>query len=160
MSRKGNDLVRKYLWNAAKSAIRHNPAVKALYQRLRGRGVRGDVALGHGMRKLLHLVFAVWRTASSFDPRTLSVANAAAETARTTKKPQATTRSVSPESKVVTAVDSQRKRQYAAAQATLTPPAPSRAANDGPADGIDYAVLRSQLSMAEVLDHLSWLRCV
>ena len=31
ISRKGNDLARKYLWNAAKSAIRWNPAVRALY---------------------------------------------------------------------------------------------------------------------------------
>src|SRR5580692_1062336 len=29
MSRKGNDLVRHYLWNAARSAIRHNPAIGA-----------------------------------------------------------------------------------------------------------------------------------
>ena len=31
MSRKGNDLVRHYLWNAARSAITHNPAIRALY---------------------------------------------------------------------------------------------------------------------------------
>jgi transposase len=47
MSRKGYDLARKYLWNAAKAAIRHNPAVRPLYARLRSRGTRGDVALGH-----------------------------------------------------------------------------------------------------------------
>jgi len=68
MSRQGNDLVRKYLWNAAKSASQHNPAVRALYRRLTGRGRRGDVALGHCMRKLLHLVFAVWKTGRPFDP--------------------------------------------------------------------------------------------
>src|SRR5207253_5964922 len=55
MSRKGNDLVRHYLWNAARSAITHNPAIRALYKRLRAKGTRGDVALGHCMRKLLHL---------------------------------------------------------------------------------------------------------
>jgi hypothetical protein len=33
MSRKGNDLVRGYLWNAARVAIRHNPAVRPLYER-------------------------------------------------------------------------------------------------------------------------------
>src|SRR5207253_2965625 len=59
MSRKGNDLVRKYLWNAAKTAITWNPAVRALYQRLRARGTRGDVALGHCMCKLVHLASAV-----------------------------------------------------------------------------------------------------
>ena len=68
MSHKGSDIVRRYLWNAAKSAIVHNPPVKALYARLRARGVRGDVALGHCMQKLLHLVFAVWSTDRPFDP--------------------------------------------------------------------------------------------
>src|SRR5262249_36026888 len=68
MSAKGNDLVRGYLWNAARSAAVHNPAVRALYRRLRAKGKRGDVAIGHCMRKLLHLVFAVWKTDRPFDP--------------------------------------------------------------------------------------------
>ena len=67
MSAKGNDLVRKYLWNAAMSAITCNPVARALNRRLRQRGVRGDVALGHVARKLLHLVYAVWRTGKPFD---------------------------------------------------------------------------------------------
>jgi transposase len=67
MSHKGNDLARAYLWNAARSASQHNPAVRALYQRLRAKGKRGDVAIGHCMRKLLHLVFAVWKTNRPFD---------------------------------------------------------------------------------------------
>ena len=68
MSHKGSDIVRRYLWNAAKSAMVHNPPVKELYARLRARGVRGDVALGHCMQKLLHQVFAVWSTDRPFDP--------------------------------------------------------------------------------------------
>jgi transposase len=67
MSAKGNDLVRRCLWNAAKTAIVHNPAVRALYIRQRSAGKRGDVALGHCMRKLLHLVYAVWKTDRDFD---------------------------------------------------------------------------------------------
>ncbi|MDZ4847903.1 MAG: transposase [Pirellulaceae bacterium] len=67
MSHKGSDIVRKYLWNAAKSAIQHNPAVRALYARLRAKGVRGDVALGHCMRKLLHQVFGVWSSGQPYD---------------------------------------------------------------------------------------------
>ena len=65
---KGNDLARAYLWNAARAASVHNPAVRALYRRLRAKGKRGDVATGHCMRKLLHLVFAVWKTNRPFDP--------------------------------------------------------------------------------------------
>jgi len=68
MCQKGNDLVRGYLWNAARSAIRCNPAIRALYRRLKSRGKRGDVALGHCMRKLLHLVYAVWTTDLPFNP--------------------------------------------------------------------------------------------
>ena len=67
MCRKGNDLVRAYLWNAARTAIVRNPAVRALYRRLKAKGKRGDVAIGHCMRKLLHLVFAVWKTDRPFD---------------------------------------------------------------------------------------------
>ena len=68
MSKKGNDLVRSYLYNAAMSACRYNPACRALYQRLKAKGVSGNAALGHVMRKLLHLVFAVWKSAKPFDP--------------------------------------------------------------------------------------------
>jgi transposase len=68
MSRQGNDLVRSYLWNAARAAIVHNPVIGALYKRLRAKGKRGDIAIGHCMRKLLHLVFAVWKTNRPFDP--------------------------------------------------------------------------------------------
>lgn len=68
MSAKGNDLARAYLWMATKSAVVHNPAVRPLYARLRSKGKRGDVALGHCARKLLHLVFAVWKTNRPFDP--------------------------------------------------------------------------------------------
>jgi transposase len=69
MSRQGSDLVRRCLWNAAKSAVVHNPVIRALYARQRARGQRGDVALGHCMRKLLHLVFAVWKTDRPFEAR-------------------------------------------------------------------------------------------
>ena len=69
MSHKGNDLVRHYLWNAARVGIRFNPALRALYARLKAKGKRGDVAIGHCMRKLLHLVFAVWKTNQPFDPK-------------------------------------------------------------------------------------------
>jgi hypothetical protein len=68
MSAKGNDLVRSYLWNAARSAICHNPAIAALYRRLRAKGKRGDVAMGRCMTKLLHLIYAVWKTNRPFDP--------------------------------------------------------------------------------------------
>jgi transposase len=69
MSNRGNDLVRRYLWMAALSAIRCNPAARALYARVVAKHpTRKAVAVGHVMRKLLHLVFALWKSGRPFDP--------------------------------------------------------------------------------------------
>jgi hypothetical protein len=68
MSRRGNDLVRRYLWMAALSAIRFNPAVRALYARVVAKHPQQKaVAVGHAMPKLLHLVFAIWKSGQAFD---------------------------------------------------------------------------------------------
>jgi transposase len=151
MSRKGNDLVRKYLWNAAKSASRHNPAVKALYQRLRARGARGDVALGHCMRKLLQLVWAVWKTDKPFDSNHYPWQNAK-QVAEGDKKTAGHNQEQSPERKVVTAVDSSIKHPPAEnnrepLEREPVPPTPG-------AVPIDFAALRAQVSMEQVLTHL------
>jgi transposase len=69
MCPRGSDLVRRYLYNAALSAAQHNPAVKPLYQRVRAKHPdHPAIAVGHAMRKLLHLVFAVWKSGKAFDP--------------------------------------------------------------------------------------------
>jgi len=69
MSRRGNDLVRRYLWMAGLSAVRCNAAVGALYARVVAKHPdKKALAIGHAMRKLLHLVFAVWKTDKPFDP--------------------------------------------------------------------------------------------
>ena len=156
MSPRGNDLVRKYLWNAARAGITHNPALRALFRRLRGRGVRGDVALGHCMRKLLHLVFAVWKTGKPFDRDHYPwEPSAPADTAVADKKTAGHNQDKGPEGSVVTAVTS-----------TITPPPPADKAVSGPpplatpvsaAGGIDYAALRSQISMEQVLAQLGCL---
>jgi transposase len=155
MSRRGNDLVRKYLWNAAKAAIRFNPAVRALYRRLRARGTRGDVALGHCMRKLLHLAFAVWRTGRPFDPEHYSWDKAPAPTTPANEKAAGHNPGTSPGESVVTT-----------AAPTIPPPLPTTQASTGPtpapapqqpSGGIDYAALRSQISMEQVLTQLGCL---
>ena len=70
MSRRGNDLVRRYLWMAALSAVRCNPAVRALYRRVVAKHPEHKaIAIGHAMRKLLHLVFAIWKSDRPFDPK-------------------------------------------------------------------------------------------
>lgn len=71
MCKKGNDLVRKLLYMSCLSAAQekaNNPAIRTLYARKRAENKRGDVALGHCMRKMVHLVFAVWKTGKPFDP--------------------------------------------------------------------------------------------
>ena len=148
MSRKGYDLARKYLWNAAKAAIRHNPAVRPLYARLRSRGTRGDVALGHAMAKLLRLVFAIWKTGRPFDPAHYPWEDTKQETAGHNQD-------VSPDRKVVTAVTATvtpEEHQHKAGP-SQTPPGPARTHTGS----IDYAALRSQVSMEQALDQLGWL---
>jgi hypothetical protein len=70
MSRRGNDLARRYLWMAALSAVRFNPAVRALYSRVVAKHPQHKaIAIGHAMRKLLHLAFAIWKSGRPFDPQ-------------------------------------------------------------------------------------------
>ena len=69
MSKRGNDLVRRYLWMAALSATQCNPAVRSLYLRVVAKHPdHKAIAIGHAMRKLLHLAFALWKTGRPFDP--------------------------------------------------------------------------------------------
>jgi hypothetical protein len=48
--------------------MRHNPAVRALAERLRARGKRPMVIVGAAMRKLLHLIYGVLKSGKPFDP--------------------------------------------------------------------------------------------
>ena len=58
----GRPGVRKVLFNAARSAIRHNPVLKAFYQKLVGQNRRpGKVALIAVMRKILVILNAIAR---------------------------------------------------------------------------------------------------
>jgi transposase len=57
----GRTPVRNVLYMAALSAVRWNPAIKAAYARLRGRGTPAKAALVAAMRKLLVVLNAVLR---------------------------------------------------------------------------------------------------
>jgi transposase len=160
MSRKGNDLARAFLWNAARSAISHNVAIRALYRRLKAKGKRGDVALGHCMRKLLHLVFAVWKSNRPFDehhfpwepPQPSEAATAAPqplEPPTNSSAPEAVGHTrAAPAELVVTTADSSVAPTPAAVN-----PAPT-AATARPR--VDFAFLRGQISLEQVLRHLGW----
>jgi transposase len=158
MSRKGNDLVRSYLWNAARVAIRHNPAIRALYRRLRAKGKRGDVAMGHCMRKLLHLVFAVWKTNRPFDEKHYAWENPA-ETAVPTNPTRSSAGATNPAHDKAGG-----HKRNKSAKTVVTPAssnveaAPSAVKSANPTGAarphVDFAFLRQQVSLYQVLAHL------
>ena len=138
MSRRGNDLVRRYLWMAALSAIRCNPAVRALYARVVAKHPNAKaVAVGHAMRKLLHLVWAIWMTDRSFSKDYYPW-----HAPLTAQEQAAGLTPDEPEWKQVTAacVDSIPHDEPGCAAAT-----------------VDFAHLKRQLSLARVLDQLGLL---
>jgi hypothetical protein len=147
MSRRGNDLVRRYLWMAALSAIRCNPAVRALYARVVAKHPgRKAVAVGHAMRKLLHLVWAIWKTGKPFDkghyPWQAPAPGAASDTGRSIEEEAAGRKPVEPARSAVTAT---------------SPAIVADPADPGEGGFIDCAHLRRQLPLEHVLDHLGLL---
>jgi hypothetical protein len=156
MSRRGNDLVRRYLWMAALSAVRHNPAVRALYARVVAKHPqRKAIAIGHAMRKLLHLAFALWTTDQPFDPAhypgptpppvdqeagqgAAAAAEGRSDIAVSPKEPAAGLTPDMPAQPEVTAAGS----------------IPSTPAHAAAGRYIDFAHLKTQLPVARVLDQL------
>jgi len=162
MSPKGNDLVRFYLWNAARTAIQHNPAIRALYRRLRAKGKRGDVAFGHCMRKLLHLVYAVWKTDRPFDkehfpwsgssdtqPSTTTPLSAEADTTPSADEKAVGHKRDLPAEEVVTTADS----TLEPASPAVKPATPSAVVSR---PKVDFACLREHVTMEQVLQHLGY----
>ena len=152
MSRKGNDLVRAYLWNAAFSGITHNPALQAQYARLRQSGMRGDVAMGHCMHKLLQQVWALWRTGQDFDPerhlRRQAASPVVAQTAAPTSEPKETAAGPTRES-------SPSKKEVTAAVSNVTPPNGTVNSNaSATSRSLDFEHVRSQLTIERVLELL------
>lgn len=68
LARNGDAKTRAVLYMAAISAIRYNPDIKALYQRLCARGKAKMAALGAAMRKLVHLCFGVLKSQLPYQP--------------------------------------------------------------------------------------------
>ena len=146
MSRKGNDLVRRFLYLAAQSATKWNPPVKALFSRLMAAGKSYNVAMGHCMAKLLRQVFALWKTDCDFDPqfetRTGPQKSTDSESplAEETQTAAGHKNAVEPQKRVVTATPSKRPS--------------SRSENNLPP--LNFARLREQVSMLPVLEQIGW----
>ncbi len=153
MCRRGNDLVRRYLWMAALTASRFNPACQPLYARVRAkRPDKPSIAIGHVMRKLLHLTFAIWKSGKPFDPKHYPWDTPAHVEGRNTCKD----------------VDGSMEEMQAAslkpdepAQSEVTATCDSTVAEPTPAVEssmwIDFAHVKKQLSIERVLDHLGLL---
>ena len=69
LSKTGAPRLRKALYFPAIAAIKHNPYVKDLSERLRARGKCPMQVIGAAMRKLVHLAYGVLKSGRPFDPR-------------------------------------------------------------------------------------------
>jgi transposase len=158
MSRRGNDLVRRYLWMAALSAVRCNPAVRALYARVVAKHPEHKaIAVGHAMRKLLHLVFAIWKSGRPFDAghypwqtpahvEGSDMSMSLSKGARDTQVPQDPAAGLTP---------AEPARPEVTAAGPITSPASIPATTaEGEHVYVDFAHLKKQLPLARVLDQL------
>lgn len=68
LSKRGNAQLRKALYWPAITALRCNPIVQAMGQRLRARGKHKMVIIAAAMRKLVHIAFGVLKSGKPFDP--------------------------------------------------------------------------------------------
>ena len=64
---RGGSHLRRALYMPALVAVRHEPHLRAFYQRLLSRGKAGLQAVVAVMRKLLHALFAMFRSSQSYD---------------------------------------------------------------------------------------------
>jgi hypothetical protein len=162
MSPRGNDLVRRYLWMAALSALRFNPAARALHARVVAKHPdKKAIAVGHVMRKLLHLVFAIWKTRTPFDaqhypwgtPAHVDPQSAAGKQHSAVRGDKQTSQpSLAPNNQAAglkSPAQPVRKEVTAARNPTL----PHSAVVDE-STAIDFVHLKRQLTMARVLDQL------
>jgi transposase len=159
MSKRGNDLVRRYLWMAALCAVRHNPAVRPPYLRVIAKHPEHKaIAIGHAMRKLLHLAFAIWKSGKPFDPEhyrwktPAHVAGSDNGVSTDQEMVQPSDRGMSVEDQTAghkPASEPARKVVTAASGVTV-------AGNEavGEDSYVDFAHLKKQLPLVRVLDHL------
>jgi transposase len=66
LSKQGNAHLRRALYMPALSAMRHNPLIKAFYERLVAKGKPRMVAVGAAMRKLIMIAYGILKSRRSF----------------------------------------------------------------------------------------------
>jgi hypothetical protein len=156
MSRRGNDLVRRQLWMAALSAERCNPAVRARYARVVAQHPQEKgIAIGHAMHKLVHLMFAVWKSGRPFDPNHYPW-HAPAHV-QEGDKPMSLENKPSDNAMSVEKQAAGHKPDVVPAQPVVTAACADNVAGEpcvGESLFIDFAHLKQQLPLARVLDQL------
>ena len=70
MSKRGSPYLRRALWLAATVASFKDPSISAFYQRKRAEGKPHMTVLGHVVRKMVNIIFAVLRNNSPYSPAT------------------------------------------------------------------------------------------
>jgi len=70
MSKRGSPYLRRALWLAATVASFKDPSISAFYQRKRAEGKSHMTTLGHVVRKMVSIIFAVLRDNSPYSPAT------------------------------------------------------------------------------------------
>jgi transposase len=73
ISKKGNTFIRKALFMPALSACRANPQMKVFYQRLVSKGKNKKLAIIAVARKLLLLIYTLWKSNSVYIPNYKSI---------------------------------------------------------------------------------------
>jgi transposase len=68
ISKKGNHHLRTIAYMAALSAVKHNPIMRSFHKRLTATKEQKKISLIAVARKLLLLVYAVWKSGKPFDP--------------------------------------------------------------------------------------------
>lgn len=68
LSKMGSRLLRQTLYMAALAALRCNPVIRALGQRLKAKGKGGKRTVAAAMRKLVRLIYGVLKQGKPFDP--------------------------------------------------------------------------------------------
>jgi len=68
LPKRGSSRLRHALYFPAVTALRCNPVIRAMAERLKGNGKAKMAVLGAAMRKLLHLAYGVLKSGKSFDP--------------------------------------------------------------------------------------------
>lgn len=68
MSKRGSPYLRHAIWLATSSAVQHDPALRAYFQKKRAEGKPYMASLGHASRKMVSVIYAVMRDNKTYIP--------------------------------------------------------------------------------------------